>query len=92
VKTWQLQEAKAKFSQLVEKAMKGEPQLVTKHGEKAVVVLDYQEYEKLGGQGMSVWEALRRHAPRLEDDEVDALFTRDKSTHTGREVDFELDS
>ena len=32
--TWQLQDAKSKFSQLVENAMSSEPQFVTKHGKK----------------------------------------------------------
>ena len=45
--TWQLQEAKSKFSQLVEDAMHKEPQIVTKHGNKAVVVLSFEEYAKI---------------------------------------------
>ena len=45
--TWQLQEAKSKFSQLVENAMHKEPQIVTKHGDKAVVVLSFEEYTKI---------------------------------------------
>jgi len=45
--TWQLQEAKSKFSQLVEDAMHKEPQIVTKHGNKAVVVLSFDEYTKI---------------------------------------------
>ncbi len=45
--TWQLQEAKSKFSQLVEDAMNKEPQIVTKHGDKAVVVLSFEEYIKI---------------------------------------------
>ena len=45
--SWQLQEAKSKFSQLVQKAETGAPQLVTKRGKNAVVVLSYQEYRKL---------------------------------------------
>lgn len=45
--TWQLQEAKSKFSQLVEDAMHKEPQIVTKHGDKAVVVLSFEEYTKM---------------------------------------------
>jgi prevent-host-death family protein len=92
MKTWQLQEAKAKFSQVVEKAMKGEPQLVTKHGEKAVVVLDYEAYQRLepkkaAFQGMSAWEALRKGAPMLSDEEI-ALFERDRTT-TMRETGLE---
>ena len=45
--TWQLQEAKSKFSQLVEDAMNSAPQIVTKHGNKAVVVLSFEEYTKI---------------------------------------------
>ena len=36
---WQLQEAKAKFSELVQKAIDEGPQTVTRHGKDAVVVL-----------------------------------------------------
>ena len=45
--TWQLQDAKSKFSQLVESAMADEPQIVTKHGHNAVVVLSYKDYEAM---------------------------------------------
>lgn len=45
--TWQLQDAKSKFSQLVEKAMHDEPQFVTKHGDNAVVILSFEAYKKI---------------------------------------------
>jgi prevent-host-death family protein len=45
--SWQLQEAKSKFSQLVDKAMKHEPQIVTKHGNQAVVILSVEDYKKM---------------------------------------------
>jgi prevent-host-death family protein len=44
---WQLQDAKNKFSSLVEKAQQNGPQIVTKHGKDAVVVLSIDEYNKL---------------------------------------------
>jgi prevent-host-death family protein len=44
---WQLQEAKAKFSQLVQKAVDEGPQTVTRHGKDAVVVLSFEDYRKL---------------------------------------------
>jgi len=44
---WQLQDAKNKFSNLVEKAQHNGPQVVTKHGKDAVVVLSIEEYKKL---------------------------------------------
>lgn len=45
--TWQLQDAKSKFSQLVDNAMHSSPQFVTKHGHNAVVVLSFEEYKKM---------------------------------------------
>jgi len=41
---WQLQQAKSQFSQLVDEAIKNEPQIVTRHGAKAVVVISYEDY------------------------------------------------
>jgi prevent-host-death family protein len=36
---WQLQEAKNRFSQVVERALKQGPQIITRHGIEAVIVL-----------------------------------------------------
>ena len=45
--SWRFEEAKSKFNQLVENAENVGPQLVTKRGKKAVVVISYREYRKL---------------------------------------------
>lgn len=47
MKIWQLQDAKAKFSRLVDEALKAGPQMVTRHGEKAVVVIEAGEFERM---------------------------------------------
>jgi len=44
---WSLQDAKNKFSAVVEAASKGTPQTVTKRGKPAVVVLSIRDYERL---------------------------------------------
>lgn len=44
---WQLQDAKNKFSNLVEQAQHKCPQIVTKHGKEAVVVISIDEYKKM---------------------------------------------
>jgi antitoxin Phd len=44
---WSLQDAKNRFSAVVEAARRGEPQLVTRRGAPAVVVLATEEYERL---------------------------------------------
>jgi len=45
--TWQLQDAKSKFSQVVDNAMHSKPQFVTKHGNNAVVVLSFEDYKRI---------------------------------------------
>jgi antitoxin Phd len=44
---WQIQDAKNKLSEVITRALTQGPQLITKHGEKTVVVVSYAEYEKL---------------------------------------------
>ncbi len=44
---WPLQDAKAQFSALVDNAMRGVPQHVTRSGKRAVVVLSEQDFEAL---------------------------------------------
>jgi antitoxin Phd len=44
---WQLQEAKNKFSSLVEQAENEGPQIVTKHGKQSVIVLSVSDYQKM---------------------------------------------
>jgi antitoxin Phd len=43
--TWKLQDAKARFSELVREARKGAPQRVTVHGKEAVIVVDPDRFE-----------------------------------------------
>ena len=45
--TWPLQDAKNRFSAVVDAALAGEPQHVTRRGRPAVVVLAVTEYERL---------------------------------------------
>jgi prevent-host-death family protein len=54
--TWSLQDAKNRFSELVERARKEGPQEVTRHGQDAVVVVSAEE-----------WRAIRGQSPTLAD-------------------------
>ena len=45
-RTWSVQDAKNRFSEVVE-AARQKPQTVTKHGKPAVVVVAADEYERL---------------------------------------------
>jgi antitoxin Phd len=44
---WTVRDARNRFSMIVEAAQRGEPQLVTKRGAAAVVVLAAEEYARL---------------------------------------------
>ena len=48
--TWQLQEAKSRFSEVVDLTLKEGPQLVTRRGKEAVVILAAKDYRRLSGK------------------------------------------
>lgn len=78
--TWQVQTAKQRFSELVERAVKEGPQIVTKHGRETVVVLDIREYRRLLGTPMNFKEFLMT-MPRTDDLEIE------RSKDVGRDID-----
>ena len=45
--TWQLQDAKNRLSEVVDEAMKGGPQVITRRGTEAVVVISFADYRKM---------------------------------------------
>jgi antitoxin Phd len=45
--SWQVQEAKARLSELIDKARTEGPQTITKHGVDAAVVVSMEEYKRL---------------------------------------------
>jgi len=65
--TWKLQDAKAKFSKIVEDALKIGPQFVTRRGQNAVVVVSIEEYEELISDKPSFKEFLL-NCPKMEND------------------------
>jgi prevent-host-death family protein len=46
VPTWTVAEAKARLSEVIERAQSGGPQTITKNGRTAVIVVDAQEWER----------------------------------------------
>ena len=85
--SWRLEEAKARFSEVVRLARAKGPQRVTVRGEEAVVVLSAEEYARLVPAAAAPnLAALFNQGPfaRLEDFEPDALrecsTTRDAVT------------
>lgn len=58
-KTWQLQEAKNKLSEVVDKAIQDGPQRISRHGKPAAVVVSSKDYENLRRGKKSLVEFLR---------------------------------
>jgi prevent-host-death family protein len=63
--TWQLQEAKQRLSEVVNRALEEGPQVVTRHGKEVVVVVSVAEFERSRRGRPDFKEALRA-APDLE--------------------------
>ncbi len=76
--SWQLQEAKQKFSELVDRALADGPQVVTRRGAEAVVVVPAEEYNRLTGRARDFKDFLLS-APGLDvlDIRRDAAPTRE---------------
>ena len=70
---WQLQEAKVKFSELVQKAIEEGPQTVTRHGKDAVVVLSAEQFELMKKRQIDLKDLF----PYLSLDEADLERNKD---------------
>jgi prevent-host-death family protein len=79
---WQLQDAKNKFSEVVEKALKNGPQIITRRGIETVVIISIEDYQKLTRPKVDMVDFFRKSPLRG----VDLDLTRDMGF--GREVDF----
>ncbi len=64
---WKLQDAKNRFSEVVDRALTEGPQVVTRHGEKTVVILSFREYERMTRPKESLAEFLL-HSPLAASD------------------------
>lgn len=73
---WQLQDAKNKFSKLVETVQKQGPQIVTKNGKEAVVIISINEYKLLTKPKTTLIEFFKKSP--LAEENLD--FSRNKET------------
>jgi antitoxin Phd len=81
--SWQLQDAKNRFSELVNEAERSGPQIVTRRGSEAAVVLSYRDYQKLAARGQrgTLIDAL------LSAPKVPGGLRLERSRDVGRKVD-----
>lgn len=80
--SWQLQEAKQRFSEVVREAVAGSPQTITKHGEEVAVVVSIDDYRRMSSPKVSFAEYLLR-GPTTDDLDIE----RDRSLP--REIDLD---
>ena len=77
---WQIQQAKARFSELVERTLKEGPQTVTRHGRAVAVLVPAEQYQRMRARRKSL-KAMLASAP-LEGVQIS------RSRDTGRIIDF----
>ncbi|CAM8656144.1 phd_fam, prevent-host-death family protein [Oxalobacteraceae bacterium] len=65
MRTWKLQDAKSRFSEVIDRTLTEGPQLVTKRGSDAVVILAVEDYRRLIGDAPNLIDHLLS-APRGE--------------------------
>lgn len=87
-RSWQVQEAKQRFSEVLRAVENEGPQTITKHGQDVAVVIDIAEYRRLTGEKKSFVDHLLS-MPTLDDaaaavfDEIEA----ERKTQFAREID-----
>ncbi len=64
--SWQLQEAKQRFSELVRRTLEEGPQVVTRHGKEVVVVVPASEYRQADEKRLDFKEFLMSAPEGLE--------------------------
>lgn len=80
MQAWPIQDAKARFSELIKLAESSGPQDVTLHGRSVAVVLSRATYEQLSGANQSLVQFMRASPLYGTDDikiERDASLTRE---------------
>ena len=80
---WQLQEAKSKFSELVERALANGAQIVTRRGRKTVVILPFEEYQRLANPAGSLSQFL------LSSPLSGSELTIERDKHSPRDIEIE---
>lgn len=73
---WTLQDAKNRFSALVEAALAGRPQEVSRRGRPAVVVMSAEHYRRLVSEAAQPRESFADHLLGFPGPEVERLTAR----------------
>ena len=82
--SWQIQEAKQRFSELLRVAHVEGPQFVTRHGREVAVVIDIADYRHLKGEVADFKDYLLA-GPRFDDLELTRAADHPRTTDWGGE-------
>ncbi len=77
--TWQVQEAKTRLSEVIERARVEGPQTITRHGVARVVLLSVEDYQALVAHKPD-FKSYLLGGPKVED------FTLEREPDTGRDI------
>jgi prevent-host-death family protein len=75
---WALQDAKARFSELVRKAKTEGPQRITVHGREEVVVVSIEEFRRVKGEPTGEELVKLLHDSPLTDIRIERVRTRSR--------------
>jgi antitoxin Phd len=78
--TWQVQDAKTRLSEVIERARAEGPQMITKHGKECAVVLSIEDYRVLVAHRPD-FKSYLLEGPKVGD------FTIERDRAVGRTVD-----
>ena len=76
MQTWQMQAAKARFSDVVKRPANYGPKEITVHGRSVAVVVSRDLFDRLSGNSESLVDFMR-NSPCTDQDEIE--FERDRS-------------
>ena len=77
---WQLQEAKTRLSEVIERAQNEGPQIITRHGAERAVIVSVKEYQALAAHKPD-FKAQLLGGPKVDD------FVVERERDTGRLVE-----
>ena len=77
---WQVQEAKTRLSEVIERARTEGPQTITRHGAERAIVLSIEDYRALAANKPD-FKAHLLGGPKVDD------FSIDRDRDTGRDID-----
>ena len=82
MQTWQMQTAKARFSDVLKRAADAGPQEITVHGRSVAVVVSRDLFDRLSGNSESL-VSFMRNSPLADQDDIEFEIDRSPPREVG---------